>query len=225
MRRQPSSQQLKHIGPQKQALSSQNVSSQKDSIQLQKYDMGSAFRDGQYHQAVSSDFIELFDYNFLYDPHFTTGSHLLTSPPGLAVTQFYERPPVPPPPQQARDFKEASIEDRINAFGPDVRKLIKTYGGWPEPNTYKVLEKAEEWLTRQPHVPLFVVHRKENAKGGVDYVTCNVCLHGDRPIGDSRFRTIQKVAEHITSFHWELSIWNCSVNNWYGIGSASATSL
>lgn len=139
-----------------------------------------------------------------------------TGPPANQQDDDLPRPPPPgQPPFQKEHVPKPAIEydvdtnRRIATLDKDTRTLVKSYGGYPLNNQLRVLEMVEKWQADHGRT-LMDVERKDG-KGGVLSVTCNVCLAitPDMLPKDAQHKTVQKAAEHIISFHWELSAWSC----------------
>jgi hypothetical protein len=98
------------------------------------------------------------------------------------------------------------LEVRISSLNDkDTEKVVNIYGGSTLKNKILVLTRIEQWISKNGRKLIQVV-RNNGKKGGVAQVICSECQHS--------FISIQKVAEHITSFHWHLPIWSCRKAGW-----------
>jgi len=82
-----------------------------------------------------------------------------------------------------------------------MKVFVKFHGGTSLRNKESVLALIEGWDKEHIRDKLIRVERNDGKKGGVIRVVCGIC--------GKEYPTIQKTAEHITSEHWALSIWEC----------------
>jgi hypothetical protein len=167
---------------------------------------GSMFRiDGSWRVMPSQQYID-------HQAH-QDSFHICGDASGNPTTITEDRPPTnaSPPRGQPRHVEkplvpsQSEFQHRVASLKcTDLAKVIQFYGGSSPESRLLVLEYVEQ-CRRNGRNPIQVV-RKDGQKRGVDRVLCGEC--------DQTFISVQKAAEHITSFHWRLSIWSCYKKDW-----------
>ncbi|KIM30276.1 hypothetical protein M408DRAFT_22282 [Serendipita vermifera MAFF 305830] len=91
---------------------------------------------------------------------------------------------------------------------PDyMQTIMDNYSGNTPASRSFVQQHLEEDLRQHPTTDLISVKRRQGVhgrRGGVENAICRECDYKD---------TFQKVAEHVTSTHWGLPLWSCTVPN------------
>ena len=96
------------------------------------------------------------------------------------------------------------LELRITRLPEDWRNIVYFYSG-NRPDGRKLLtEKLEHHCEHSPDTPLLTIRRKpphKGRRGGILEVLCGLC--------NKTGKLYQKIAEHIISEHFSLSLWSC----------------
>jgi hypothetical protein len=128
------------------------------------------------------------------------GTHILSRPPSAGSSEN-QPPPLPNREQTSPSQNELVFCNRLARLNPDLKVFVKFHGGTSLRNKESVLALIEIWDKEHIRDKLFQVERNDGKKGGIIRVVCGIC--------GKEYPTIQKAAEHITSEHWGLSIWEC----------------
>ncbi|KIM30268.1 hypothetical protein M408DRAFT_328312 [Serendipita vermifera MAFF 305830] len=91
---------------------------------------------------------------------------------------------------------------------PDyMQNMMDNYSGNTPASQSAVRQYLEEDLKQHPAADLIYIERKPGVhgkRGGIVKAICRECDYEG---------TFQKAAEHVTSAHWKLSLWSCTVPN------------
>jgi hypothetical protein len=102
----------------------------------------------------------------------------------------------------------SDLDGRIALLDEGARRILQFHSGSRPDGPKLLLEALETYFNRNPAVPVILIQRKISHKGKqgrMETVTCGIC---------SRTGTFQKIADHIVTEHFELSLWYCGVNAW-----------
>jgi hypothetical protein len=117
------------------------------------------------------------------------------------------QPPTPLENQEQTHSSQDQLDFQTRFAGLDenMKAFINFNGGTPLKNKELVLARLEEW-NAEKRGQLIQVERKGEKRRGVVRVICGLC--------EQECKNIQKAAEHITSTHWKLDIWECDIVPW-----------